>query len=75
MRSIGERIWEQIKRVLLRERVEKELAARMQRQEAEHIITDPTKQRRSMFDLLFLWRGRRTQRRGRREVVGTVPTY
>ena len=72
LKSVGEQMWEQIKRVLLRERVEKELAAQMPKQEeeaSEHIIA-PTKERRSIVDILFPWRGRRTQRR---VVVGTAP--
>ena len=67
LKSIGEQLWEQIKGVLLRERAKKELAAQMKRQQEE---VDPTKPRISIFDLLFPWRGRRTQRR---VVVGTAP--
>ena len=67
LKSVGERMWEQIKGAFLRERVKKELVAQMK---GQGHITDPTKQRRSIFDLLFPWRGRRTQRR---VVVGTAP--
>ena len=57
VRSVGDRMWEQIKRVLLRERVEKELAAQMRREQgtSELNIIDPTKQKRSIFSF-FLWR-------------------
>ena len=74
MRSVGERMWEQIKRVLLRERVKKELAAQMTREQGttEHIMT-PTKQERSFLNRLYSRIGQRTPRRGRTPIVGTAP--
>ena len=72
VRSIGERMWEQIKRVFLRERVEKELTAQMIREQGtSELIADSTKQRRSFFDRLVS--RIRAPRRGRRPVVGTAP--
>ena len=47
MRSIGERIWEQAKRIFLREVAKKEEAAQMRKEQlgtSEYIIA-PTKQR------------------------------
>ena len=73
MRSIGERIWEQAKKIFLRELIRKEEAAEMRREQAasEYIIA-PRKQRRSMLSF-FPGRRQRTPRRGRRPVEGTAP--
>ena len=77
MRSVGERIWdriwEQARKIFLRELVKKEEAAQMRKeQEASEHIMAPTKPRRSMLSF-FPRRGRRTPRRGHRPVVGTAP--
>ena len=71
VRSVGERIWEQVKRVFLRELVKKEQMRSEQETSSEHII-QPTRQRRSMLSF-FPRRGRRTRRQGRRPVVGRAP--
>ena len=71
VRSVGERIWEQVKRVFLRELVKKEQMRSEQETSSEHII-QPTKQRRSMLSF-FPRRGQRTRRQGRRPVVGRAP--
>ena len=72
MRSVGERMWEQIKRVLLRERVAKEESAqRRGEQGTSELIIDPVKQRRSFFNRLYT--RIRAPRRGHRPVVGTAP--
>ena len=74
VRSVGERIWQQVKKVFLREVVKKELAGQMRSEQetSEHIIVHPTKQRRSIFSF-FPRIGQRTRRRGRRPIVGTAP--
>ena len=70
MRSVGERMWEQIKRALLRERVKKELAAQTRReQETSELIMASTKQR-SFFNRLYT---RISTPRRSRPVVGTAP--
>ena len=73
MRSVGERIWEQAKKIFLRELVKKEEAAQMRREQpASEYIIAPRKQRRSMLSF-FPRRHQRTPRRGRRPVEGTAP--
>ena len=71
MKSVGEQLWEGIKRVFLRERAEKELAAQMAKEHgtAELIMTPP-KQGRSFLNRLY---SRIGPRRRRRPVVGRAP--
>jgi hypothetical protein len=71
VKSVSEQLWEGFKRVFLREREEKELAAQMakERGTSELIIT-PTKQGRSFLNRLY---SRIAPRRGRRPVVGRAP--
>jgi ribosomal protein L14 len=56
VKSVGDRIWEQVKKAFLRERVKKEEAAR-----ASELIIPQTKRTRSFFSFLsFLRRDQRT---------------
>ena len=71
MKSVREQLWEGIKRVLLRERAEKELAAQMAKEQGtSELIMPPPKQGRSFLNRLYLRIG---PRRGRRPVVGRAP--
>ena len=73
VRSVGERMWDQVKRIFLRELVKKEEATQIRREEGtSELIIEP---RRSFFNHLFarILIGQRTPRRGRRPVVGRAP--
>ena len=68
MKSVREQLWEGIKRVLLRERAEKELAAQMAKEHGtSELIMPPPKQGTSFLNRLYL----RIQRR--RPVMGRAP--
>ena len=68
MKSVREQLWEGIKRVLLRERAKKELAAQMAKERGTSELI--TKQGRSFLNRLY---SRIGPRRGRRPVVGRAP--
>ena len=71
MKSVREQLWEGIKRVLLRERVQKELAAQMAKEHGtSELIMAPPKQGRSLLNRLY---SRIGPRQGRRPVMGRAP--
>jgi hypothetical protein len=69
VRSVSEQLWEGFKRVFLRERAKKELAAK--EQGTSELIMTPTKQGRSFF--LNRLYSRIAPRQGRRPVMGRAP--
>ena len=68
MKSVREQLWERIKRVFLRERAKKELAAQMAKEHGtSELIVAPPKQGTSFLNRLYL------RIRRRRPVVGRAP--
>ena len=71
VKSVREQLWEGFKKVLLRERAKKELAAQMAKEHGtSELIIPPPKQGRSFLNRLY---SRIGPRRGRRPVVGRAP--
>ena len=71
VKSVREQLWEGIKRVFLRERAKKELAAQLAKEHGtSELIMAPPKQGRSFLNRLY---SRIGPRRGRRPVVGRAP--
>ena len=71
MKSVREQLWEGIKRVFLRERTKKELAAQMAKEHGtSELIMPPIKQETAYINRLY---SRIAPKRRRRPVVGRAP--